>query len=197
MSFESDAGYQPDTVNYGIFWLLKVGDPADWVRVWSGARDRRVAADSTDTAGGVYTGLNFPLEIPDFEICLNGQTGSGEFTMSGVGETAIRLLGVERDACQGAAIHLALQDFDREWQPIGSPTWLFEAIAARPKTSRQGLKSEATYTISLPWQNEFYDREEAALAYWGPSSQQRRSSGDRFMDRIPSMAERDIIDWPS
>lgn len=196
MAFESDANYVPDTTNYGVFFLMKQGaDPANWVRLWSGVFDIDVPAGATDTSGGVYRGLNFPLDIPELEGCLNGQTSSGEFILSGVGETALALLAEDSDEVVGSRIFVGVQDFAPGWVPIGGIGWMFRAYAGRPSSRGVGGEDGFTFSMSLPWQTEFYDREQASVAYWAPSAQRRRRAGDAFWDEVVKMSAGQVIMW--
>lgn len=196
MAFESDPSYVPDTTNYGIFFLMMQGsDPAAWLRLWSGDYDIDLPSGAVDTSGGTYTGLDFPLNIPELEGCLNGQTSSGEFIMSGVGETAIGLLAEDSDEVIGSRIFVGIQDFGPGWVPIGEVSWPFRAYAGRPKSAGRGGENNITYSMSLPWQTEFYDRDQASLAYCSPVSQRRRRTGDAFFDEVIKMAQGQVLTW--
>jgi len=196
MAFDSDASYVPDTTNYGIFFLMRQGaDPAEWLRLWSGNYDITISAGAVDTTGGVYSGLDFPLTIPELEGCLNGQTSSGEFTMSGVSETAISLLAEDSDEVIGSRIFMGVQDFAPGWIPIGEVSWPFRAYAGRPKSAGRGGDNNITYSMSLPWQTEFYDRNQASLSYWSPVSQRRRRANDAFFDETVKMAQGQVLTW--
>lgn len=196
MNFPSDPSYVPDTTNYGILFLLRAGNnPDDWVRLWSGKFDLHVAPEAEDTAGGTYRGLDFPLAIPEIEGCLNGATSSGEFQISGVSETALSLLAEDSDDIIGARLFVGIQDFDNRWQPTNAITWLLRAYAGRPRSTGRGGEKNITYTMSLPWQTDFYDRNQAYLSYWSAVAQRRRYPGDRFFDEIIRMAQGMVIKW--
>lgn len=195
MAYESDLSYTPDTTNYAIFFLMKQGASGDWLRLSSLDFDIDVPASAVDTSGGVYTGLDFPLSIPELEGCLNGQTSSGEFILSGVSETAVNMLSEDSDDVIGSRIFVGVQDFAPGWAPIGSISWNFRAYAGRPRSSGRGGDENITYTMSLPWQTEFYDRNQAALAYWSPVSQRRRRAGDAFFDEVIKMAQGQVLTW--
>lgn len=197
MSFESDGSYQPDTPNFAIFWLLKVGDaPTGWVRLWSGAGDFDLPADDTDTTGGRYVSLGFPLGLPAFSQAINGAAASVEFSLSGVDAEAMRLVGVDRDQVDGALVYVGIMDLDEHQQPASTCDWLMEAQAAKPRVSRTGQGSRAVRTISLPCVTDFFDRNLAATAYWSPTGQRSRSGDDAFFDLIPTISAGMVIEWP-
>lgn len=197
MTYASDAGYVPDTPSFGIFFLMKVGaDPALWIRLWSGFGNIRLPSDGIDTTGGTYQGLDFPTDLPGFDLAVNGEAAGVEFSISGVSATAVRLLGPSRADVSGSLVYLGILDLDSALQPVGVVDWLFEATAARPRSKRVGQDEGALYTITLPTMVDAYDREQTALAYWSPRSQDARSDGDRFFDQVPSMSVGMVIPWP-
>jgi hypothetical protein len=195
MAFDSDPGYVPGTTNYGIFFLMKQGEPESWLRLWSGGFDIDIPAGTVDTEGGAYKGLDFPLAIPELEGCLNGQTSSGEFILSGVSEAANDLLSEDSDEVIGSRIFMGVQDFAPGWGPMGSVSWIFRAYAGRPKSAGRGGANNFTFSMSLPWQSEFYDRNQAALAYYSPVSQRRRRADDAYCDEVPKMAAGQVLTW--
>lgn len=196
MSYDSDAGYVPDSSNFALFWVLQVGDPDNWVRVWSGAGDFLVPADDTDTTGGLYKGLDFPTAIPDLDLAVNGQASSVDFTISGVSATSVKLLGVDRNAVKGSPVFLGIQDLSDDQQPVGSIDWLFEGVAGKPRSSRTWQEGKALRSITLSVVTDAYDRNLAALQFWSPTAQRLRSPGDRFFDQTPQMATFMVIKWP-
>jgi hypothetical protein len=140
MTFDSDASYVPDTTNYGIFFLLRAGASADWIRLWS-------------------------------------------------------LLDEDSDDIIGARLFVGVRDFDNRWQPTNAITWLLRAYAGRPRSTGRGGDDNITYTMSLPWQTDFYDRNQAFLAYWSAVAQRRRYPGDTFFDEVIRMAQGMVIKW--
>lgn len=198
MSFESDPAYVPDPPSFAIFFLMKVGaDPANWVRVWSGDGDFDLPADATDTVGGRYVGLGFPIGLPELSQAINGAATSLEFTLSGVDATALRLAGVERDEVDGSLIYVGLVDLDESQQPATACDWLLEAQAGKPRVSRVGQSDTAVRTITLPASTDFFDRNLAATAYWSPTGQRARSPTDTFFDLIPTISQGMVIEWPA
>lgn len=198
MSGESDAGYLPDGPSYAIFFLLKQGgDPAGWVRLWSGDGLHRLGADAIDTTGGDYIGLGFPANVPALTQCINGAFDNLDFVLSGVDQTAIDLSTVNRDQVFRSPIHVGLCDFDAAAQPIGTPDWLWEAKAGKPRIKRSGQGDTAVRAIVLPSSTAMVDRNVAAYAYWTPADQKARFPTDQGCDYTPSYAEDTTYAWPA
>lgn len=197
MSFDSDTGYVPDTPSFAIFFLLKAGAAADWVRLWSGEGDYALPADSTDTTGGIYLGLGFPVGLPSISQAINGAASSLEFTLSGVDATAVAMAGVDRHIVDGSMLYVGIVDLDDYQAPVGACDWLLEAMAGKPRTSRTGQGAGAVRTITLPASTDFYDRNLSAVAFWSPTGQRARSADDSFFDQIPTISAGMIIEWPA
>lgn len=197
MTYESDAGYVPDSSGFAIFFLLKAGaTSADWVRLSSVEGGIAAPADDTDTLGGRYDCLGFPNGLPALTQAINGAYENIEFSLSGVDATAIRLLGADRDAVDGALFYIGIQDLDSEQQQVGSIDWLMEGTAGKPRWSRQGLGEGALFTITLPVSTALYVRNQSALAFLTPQGQRARSSDDAFCDYVPKIVAGMIVAWP-
>jgi len=198
VSFESDAAYVPDPPSFAIFFLMKVGvAAAGWIRVWSGEGDYALLADATDTTGGHYMGLGFPVGLPALSQAINGAATSLEFTLSGVDATALALAGVDRDQVDGSLLYVGIVDLDEHQQPMGSCDWLLEAQAGKPRTARTGRGDGAVRSITLPASTDFFDRNLSAVAYWSPTGQRARSPDDTFFDQIPTISAGMVIEWPA
>jgi len=197
MSFDSDDAYVPDPPSFAIFFLLKAGEPANWVRLWSGEGDYELPADGTDTTGGLYQGLGFPVGLPSISQAINGAASSLEFTLSGVDATAIAMAGVDRETVNNSLLYVGIVDLDEHQAPLTACDWLLEAQAGKPRTSRVGQGEGALRTITLPASTDFYDRNLAAVAFWSPTGQRARSPDDTFFDQIPAISAGMIIQWPA
>lgn len=198
MSFDSDAGYVPDTPNFAIFFLLCAGaTPADWVRLWSGAGDYAFPADAFDTSGGTYIGLGFPLGIPAISQAFNGSASSLEFSLSGVDATALRAAGVDRETVNMSLLYVGLIDLDEHQQPVGTCDWLTEAQAGMPRTQRVGNGSGSVMSVTLPASLDFFDRNLAATNFWSDASQKLRSATDTMFAFIARMNLGMVISWPA
>jgi hypothetical protein len=197
MSFDSDDSYVPDPPSFGIFFLIKAGDAASWVRVWSGDGFYDLPADGTDTSGGRYMGIGFPVGLPAISQAINGTSSNIEFSMSGVDATALRLAGADRNLVNGALVYLGLVDIDEHQQPTTSCDWILEGQAGKPRVSRVGRDEGALRTISLPVSTEFVDRNRAAIAWWSPSGQRARSADDAFCDQVPTISAGGVYTWPA
>lgn len=193
---QSDETYAPDSPAYAIFWLLKVGEPEDWPRLWTGDGDFALSADAVDTTGGTYKSVGFPAGIEAFGQVINGASENIQFSLSGVDATAMRLAGVDRDAVNGSEIHIGMMDFDEFAQPTGPCDWLVELIAGKPRVRREGRDSGAVRTISLPATGGMKDRNMAGFAFWTGASQRRRSSDDAFCDRVTLYTKESTVKWP-
>lgn len=197
MSFDSDPSYVPDPPSFAIFFLLKCGAPDQWVRFWSGEGDYDLPPDTTDTTGGLYHGLGFPMGLPSMSQAINGAASSLEFSLSGVDATAMAMAGIDRQSVDGSPLYVGIVDLDNYQAPLGACDWLLEAQAGKPRTSRSGQGAGALRTITLPAATDFYDRNLAAVAFWSPTGQRARSADDSFFDQIPTMSAGMIIEWPA
>lgn len=195
--FRSDDGYQPETRDFAIYFLLKAGTPDKWVRFWSGENDRQLPPDDFDTAGGLYLPIGMPGGLPVISGALNGTYNVGEFAMSGVNQSAIQLLGEDRHLVNGAQIHIGLQDMGPYETPIGSVDWLGTFFAGKPGFRRQVSELGTTRTIFVPWVSGFFDRNLGRAAILSPESQRRRSPGDAACDFLPRIQAGMIIEWPA
>lgn len=197
MAFESDDGYVPDTSGFAVFWLLKAGDAADWVRMWSGDADFRLPSDTIDTTGGLYYSTDFPLGLPTLSQAVNGASGTLEFGLNGVSQTAMRLAGADRELVTGSLIHIGIVDLDKYSAPIGSVDWHFFCVAGTPSQAKDGRGESPIWSISIPATTGFYERNDnTQLAVWSATSQEVRSPGDLGLSYIAKMSQGMVVAWP-
>jgi len=196
VTYESDTGFVPDTRDFVIFFLLKAGEAADWVRLTSAEGGFPVPADAIDTLGGRYDCLGFPNVMPVLSGAINGAYDEIEFSLSGVDLTAIRMLTTDRAIVNGAQVYVGIVDLDSALQPVGSIDWLLEGTAAAPRWERQGQGEGALFTISLPVSTALYERNQSAIAFLTPQGQRARSPDDAFCDMVPKMVAGMVVDWP-
>lgn len=192
----SDAAWAPEPRDYAIFFLLKAGEPEQWLRAWSGFGEIDIAADAFDTTGGRYASLPFPDGIPPLPLALNGAFASIEFSLNGVPAEVAALAGVDRHLVEGARVHLGVADLGGDLQPIGGVDWLMQAQAAKPRVSRIGRMPTALHTITLPATLGFKDRALAPVAYLTAQGQRARSGDDAFCDLTAQYAANSTVKWP-
>lgn len=193
----SDAAFVADTPSFAIFFLLRCGEPEQWVRASTVWGDIEVAADAIDTTGGIYRFLPFPTGLETLSQAINGAFQAIDITMSGVAVSAdvLQLANVDRHLVNGSRAHFGVMDLDERQQPASSLDWLSVAIAGMPRLSRIGQAGQAVRSITLPLTAAFKDRRLAPIAYLTPQGQRARSGDDSFCDRTPGYSAISSVTW--
>lgn len=194
----SDEAYVADTPSFAIFFLLKCGEPEQWLRACSVWGDFEVEADAFDTTGGIYKFLPFPTGLDELSQAINGTFQGVEFSMAGTLVTAevLQLAGIDRELVNGSLINIGIMDLGERQQPAGTLDWLFEAQAGWPKVQRFGRYPQAMRSISLPATAAYKDRHLAPIAYLTPQGQRARSADDAFCDLTPAYSSNSTVKWP-
>jgi hypothetical protein len=157
------------------------------VRLWAGAGDVAIPADLIeDDDGAVYTGLGELVGLPELNQLINGAAERVEFTMAAAELTSeiADLAASEADLVRGAAVTIGFYVFDQDWQRLSPVDWLWDGTADSLKINRAPDGESAIRSITLSVGSLFTGRRRPALAYWTDPDQRRRSSDDRFCERV-------------
>lgn len=168
-------------MNRNILIRIDTPEPA---RIWSGAGDLYLAADDVETDDGAkYLGGGELLDgLRDVEQLINGTAERIELNVSGVTGATIKLALKEADDVKGAAVDVAVIEFDDLWQ-VAAVTWQARYRADKLSIGRQ----PDNRTITLSMGSDDTGRSRTQNAYWTAADQRRRSPDDAFFDFVASI----------
>lgn len=182
-----------DTQRIGVFFRLAT-DPV--IRLWLGVGPCAVGINTEDPSGAIYSGLGELINVPPVQQLINGVAERVEFSVSGVSENVLRLASTEANDVKGAACALGVGVFDKNWQFLGSPKWLFNGTADYVSLSQQSGEGGAIRTISLSVGSLFTGRRRRGYSYLTDQDQQARRPGDRFCERTVLYSREHEKRWP-
>ncbi len=187
------AALQADNVRMSP--MLRIdSDPV--IRLWTGTGDLATSADAYDPAGATYNGLGIIVDLPELSQLINGVADRATLTLSGISEKAMAAAsanptGVKNKEC---AIGIAL--FDKDWQIIKAPIWLFLGICDFPSVGQQPSDTALIRSMSVSVGTLFTGRRRPLSSYWTDADQQARSPGDRFCERSILLSQLATKTWP-
>lgn len=156
-------------------------------RIWSGIGNLTIPADAVESAPATYSGAGELLEVPNFQMLINGVAERLEFSVSGVSAEVLALAVQESESTKGASVHLGRADFDADWQLIGVE---WEAIfRADFITVKRGGGASPTRTISLSVGTADTGRSYAPSAFFTDAEQRLRSPTDRAFEYVSGITQ--------
>lgn len=181
-------------VDLAIFFRLDTVPP---VRLWSGAGDFKVEADSIEEAPATYDGKGILQGVPALGALVNGVAERVTFALSGIASDIIQMADSEADAVCNKTVNIGLQPLDSSLQPIGPVLWFrtyqADVLAVDKACDKDGAISRS---INLSVGSVFTARRRPLISNWTDADQKRRSADDSFCERTPRYSQGTILTWP-
>lgn len=167
-----------------ISWLLRIdSDPVCYL--WTGIGPLETAPDAVDPTGATWVGAGEIITIPAVHALINGTAQRYNFVLSGVSTETMRLALADKASVKDAAVRIGRIEFDRDWQPVGPPTWEWLGIAdALRIEGRHGGEAGRERSIMLMVGGADTSRSNPRFAFWTDASQRVRSPDDAFCDHV-------------
>lgn len=172
------------------------------IRISSCVSDFPIPADLIeDGEDAIYTGWGELLDLPKFNMLINGLAEKVEFTVSATmatGELAA-LASSEAADIRGAAVNVGWCAMDEDWQRISPVAWPWDGEAHSLKVNRAPAAADTpgvVQSITLPVASLLSGRKRPSPSYWTDPDQKRRSPTDRFCDRVKTYEVGTTRVWP-
>jgi hypothetical protein len=183
----------------GVFFRLSLD--LGPLALWLGIGPIEPGVNQIDTTGLRYIGAGELLDVPAFNQLINGAAERVAFRLSGTSSVILDLASEEnREAIKEKKVHVGLNIFDAEWQPLGPIEWLWRGTADYLSLSQEppdSLEGSIIRTLELSVRSSMTGRRRPRLSFWNDADQQRRSPGDKFCDRAVRYSQETIKKWPS
>lgn len=169
------------------------------LRLWSGVGDIAAQFVPLDPAGTVFRGIGELVGVPELQQLINGAAARIEFTLSGVSEHVLAVAAGEAAAVQGRTVHVGEAFFDDAWQLLGPVHLMWRGIADQlsiQQAPSTGIERPIVRTVTLSAGSMLTGRRRPGLSYFTDQDQQRRSSGDRFCERVSLYQQGVEKGWP-
>lgn len=147
------------------------------VRLWTG--HGRLAVGGT-----TYLGAAELLSIPDIKQFVNGVSQRIEFGLSGISDTAIRILEEERDSVHLAKSRFGRVAFDQDWQIISGIAWEWEGVADVLTIHSGPSDNGRTRSITVGMGNSDTFRSNRQPAFFTDADQRRGHPTDKFFSHV-------------
>lgn len=182
-------------VRRSVLLYIETDEP---VRAWTGVGAFQKAADAVDTEGGVYLGLGEMQDIPALQQLMNGVAQRIELSLSGVDARIVELADADAPEVRSKAVHIGLQFFDADWQPLAGTFWIWDGEADVIKTDTVSSPDFGRFrTVSLSVGSITTGRRRPLLQNFTRAQQRRRSSDDAFCDRTGLYSGDSSSKWPA
>lgn len=176
------------------FFFRMETDPI--VRIWTGFGDYVLPADNIETETSNYIGWGDILQLPTLNQLVNGVASRVDFSISGVGETGLRLADEDYDQVRGAIVHIGMVPQDENWQPAGPTEWIWEGEADVLTFDSRNEGDRRVETIALSVGSIFTGRRRPRFKHYTDAEQRRRSADDRLCDRVTLYSQQYTKTWP-
>jgi len=195
---EQAAILEKGAVRPSILFRMVLTDNAV-VRLWAGFGDLTIDTDNIeDDASNIYYGAGELVDLPVFEALLNGDADRVEFVLSGAAVTSevVNLSDAESELVRRARVNVGLVMFDEDWQIALPVKWIWEGLADSLSPASSGSSGERLNTLRLSVGSALTGRRRPSPAYYTDLSQQARSSGDTFCERVNLYRQEQPKPWP-
>lgn len=138
------------------------------------------------------------------QVAIDGMGWSGEpvsrqvtLSLSGVDDEILPLAIAETNEADQQPIYLYLQLFDADWQNVGGLIPSAVGLMQPPRVDRTVATEDegAVQSITLPFENLFYNRSRPANGRYTDTDQKRRFPDDRMCDFVSSLVFK-TLKWP-
>lgn len=155
------------------------------------------------TSGGkTWKGMGGIASMDGLDAAATLESSAMTFTLSGVEPTdapvsfAAIAKNSDRSNYVRRLVTVYIQFFDEDWQPLDDPFAIKAGLMSNMTMSRSRANNGFLRTISLTANNIFYGRGVAPSAYYTDRDQQTRYPGDKGLQFIPSLQNKQIpVPW--
>lgn len=182
----------PDTISallsgrvVRMAWLAFF-DFADYpTRLWPGFGD-------IESGGYTWTGYGDLVAIQEVQIPQGFVAAKTTFQLSGVSPDIVREAKGSETLVKGRRAILYLQYFDEDYAPLGSPWPVNLMVMDQLSFAADGPEKR---TITLSCETPFVTRRRPRYSYLTDTDQQQRYPGDRGLEFIPELSNKQVT-WP-
>jgi len=179
-----------------VFFYLETPDP---VRIWSGGGDFAYPEDpyGVETEGAIYRGICELEGLPALDALINGIAQRVDFLLSGVDAEVLALADEDAEDVRGSSVRIAVGFLDAQEQLVSAPLWLRSFEADMVVTNRDAdAEGTTTRTIGISVGSMMTGRRRPQISFFTDAHQRRRSSDDRFCERVPLHSTTMVLTWP-
>lgn len=138
------------SLQLGVFLHLDV-EP-DPLRIWLGFNDIPAGIDSVDPDDAIYLGGGRLINVPTFEVLINGQADDVEISMNGIDPKEGQRVVANMPDVRGKEVRIGIAPLDKYHQPISAIIPLWSGQAARPRDAMppvKGPSAQRTMNLSI------------------------------------------------
>lgn len=150
------------------------------LRFWTGLGE-------IDVGGDTYTGSGHVINVSEVTETQAIEANGLAFMLSGVDEELVSI--ALQEEYQGRACSLSLSCLDEAGLTIGTPLQIFAGYMDVMEISDSGTGAVITQTA----EHKLSVLNKAKVRRYTPEDQKSRYAGDKFMDFIPSMQDKEVI----
>lgn len=172
-----------DVTNRGLF--LRLGT-VPVIRVWSGNRRMRVAANDLDTVDQIYESLAILRDVPEIDRLINGEARRVTFQLNGLNKQIADLVDVDMESVQGSHARIGHMRYDRNWRPTGAIRWAFDGVLDEIGLEQTQSEKGHEWTLSVSMSSALVERNRPQLLFWTPQDQSTVSPTDTGFRYIPT-----------
>ena len=170
--------------------LAKFEFVSETVYAWNGHYPLIVGANTYQPMRGIGS-------IEGLGLSAGGTSDFVTVTLNGLPDAdpdflALALASNDEVIQQPLTIYLEL--FDADWQPVGSPIFVFSGFMQPPKVTRTPMQGDqgSVQSITVTAENVFYNRAKPANGRNTDRDQQARSPGDKFFGFVASLLAKQV-----
>lgn len=134
--------------------------------------------------------------IEGLDTSIDGRATTQVHTVSGVDPGFASVAAAGREDFFLRPVVVYLQFFDEDWQTLDLPFVQTARLMTGLKAKRQRVEGRFVYSTSLTAETPFMTVRRPAFGYMDDRDQQRRSPGDKGMERCAGM-ENKPLEWPN
>jgi hypothetical protein len=135
----------------------------------------------------IFTGAGIMLSFSEITETQQIEANGVQFVLSGISSTIISLALTEE--YQGRPIKLYLSALDENGELIGEPYTIYEGLMDVMEIQDNG----ETSAVTLNTENQMVILEAIKIFRYTPEEQKRRYPGDKGLDFVPSLQDKEII----
>lgn len=170
-------------IDLGIIVFIGTPEP---VRIWSGAGDIVIPADTIDEDGGTYQGASKLIDVPAFQGLMNGLAEQITVPLNGVNDEMVALAIEESALVDGASVVIGIVIFDENLQSVGGAQWRWHGTGEVIQWSYDGTNLEApSKSLTFTAGSEWASRRRPSDGTFTDPCHQIDNPGDRFCERTP------------
>lgn len=157
-------------------------------RLWTGFGDILIPADIVESEPAIYLGGGELLNVPEFDVPINGAAERIDIRLSGVNAAIMAIATEEAASIKGAKVHFTRFYFGDDWQLTDVE---YDAVFRADKlsfTSDDGGNGR-TRTMTLSIASQDTNRNRAPQAYFTDQDQRRRSPTDAIFSHVAGITQ--------